>query len=155
MKQDRRHADETSPVRNALPGFSRTLLWGLVAAATAVAFAVAVAIYWRSAPPHEDDRYADTLPFRPKVAYSGADVTVTNAGGQPYLDTQLTLFVGWTACHARLGTIPPGEKMSIPLRAFMYEDGTRFDPDATKAKLLEVRARMGGYEVHRDLPPPQ
>lgn len=77
-----------------------------------------------------------------------------NTEEEAYFDTQLTFFVGWTKCHAQAGTIGPGQEARIPLHTFVFEDGKRFDPGTMKAKLLEVKARMGGYEVHRDLPAP-
>ena len=153
MKAEPRQIEESLPKPSVRSRASRVLLSLLIVSAVLV-LAIAVVLYWRSAPLAAPDPYA-TLPFRPKVTYDGSHLTVINTEKESYLDTQLTLFVGWTTCRVSVGTIPPGREVSIPLSAFAYEDGKPFDPANTKAKLLEVRAHMNGYEVHRDLPPPQ
>jgi hypothetical protein len=132
---------------------SRTagVLVALLALSVMAGVTIALVLHWRRVPP---DPYFG-LPFRPKVSYEGSHLTVVNTEKEPYLDTQLTLFVGWTSCRVRLGTILPGKEVRVPLSSFAYDDGKLFDPVKTKAKLLEVRATMNGYEVHRDLPPPQ
>jgi hypothetical protein len=117
--------------------------------------AVGVALYSRSASTHVGDSYDDNLPFRPRIVYSSSDITVVNTETEPYYEVQLTLFVGWTACRVMLGTINSGSQVSIPLTEFKYDDGTFFDPISSRAKLLEVRARLKGQDVHRDLPPPR
>lgn len=134
-------------------GTRRRTVWALCAAGFA-ALAVVVALQWRGGRLWPEDPYDDPLPFRPRVSYRGADVIVSNPGGEPYAETELTLFVGRTSCRTRVGRVAPGETVSVPLRDFTYDDGSRFDRDATKASLLEIKARMGGQEVHRDLPPP-
>jgi hypothetical protein len=145
--------DRSSPVKNSWFSISRVIAG--VAIFVVLTIAIAVGLFWRNGVSHVVDSYSDTLPFRPKIIYSGSDITVTNTGEEPYLDTQLTLFVGWTTCHASLGTISPGSSASVSFSAFVYEDGKHFEPTISRAKLLEVRARMNGYEVHRDLPPPK
>ncbi len=153
MKDEPREIEESSPEPSDRLRISRVLLWLLTVSAV-VALTIAVALHWRGPALTAPDPYA-TLPFRPKVTYYGSQLTVINTEKESYLDTQLTLFVGWTTCRVSVGTIPPGREVSIPLSAFTYEDGKPFDAANTKAKLLEVRAHMNGYEVHRDLPPPQ
>jgi hypothetical protein len=123
-------------------------------AAAALAAAVLVALQWRVEPLLPEDPYRDALPFRPRVSYRGAEVIVSNPGSETYAETELTLFAGWTSCRAWVGAVPAGETVRVPLHEFKYEDGSRFDPDAGRARLLEIKARMGGREVHRDLPPP-
>jgi hypothetical protein len=117
--------------------------------------AAGVALYSRTAPTHVGDSYDDDLPFRPRVIYSSSSITVVNTETEPYSDVQLTLFVGWSSCHATLGTIEPGALASIPFTHCQYDDGNFFDPLSSSAKLLEVRAHFKGWEVHRDLPPPR
>src|SRR5678810_960398 len=78
---------------------------------TILALTAALALVWRSPDRHVGDSYPDTLPFRPKIIYVGRNITVLNPENAPYIDTQLTLFVGTTRCHASAGTIEPGEKI--------------------------------------------
>jgi len=145
---------EESSRRSKLTPRTSRLLFGLLAVAVVFAMTVALIIRWPSGPAATPDPYFG-LPFRPKVSSDGSRLTVLNTEKEPYLDTQLTLFVGWTTCRVRVGTIMPGKEVSVPLGAFAYDDGKPFDSVKTKAKLLEIRATMNGYEVHRDLPPPQ
>jgi hypothetical protein len=132
----------------------RRIVCGLVVAAV-VAVALAVALKWRGpAQITPADPYA-AVPFRPEVIYSLPDVTIINTEAEPYLDTRLTLYVGWTPYRVRVGTLRPGERATRPLRDFVEDGGDRFDPATKQAAHLEVSARMGGYEVHKDFPPPQ
>ena len=117
--------------------------------------AVAVALYSRTATTHVGDSYGDSLPFRPRVIYSGSSITVVNTETAPYSEVQLTLFAGRTACRISLGTIDPGAQVSASISDCKFDDGTSFDGDSSTAKLLEVRARFRDREVHRDLPPPR
>jgi hypothetical protein len=131
----------------------RRVVCGLAVAAVVVV-ALAVALRWRGpAQTVPADPYA-AVPFRPRIIYDLPDVTVVNTEAEPYLDTRLTLYVGWTPYRVWVGTLRPGERVTRPLRDFVEEGGERFDAVARKAEHLEVRARMGGYEVHKDFPPP-
>ncbi|HYP25141.1 MAG TPA: hypothetical protein VE262_00345 [Blastocatellia bacterium] len=152
MKETRRQPEEDPSAGNARSPVFRALLW---AAALSGILALAVsALHWRSEPvPDISDPYA-ALPFRPRVTYDSMDVAVSNTEGEPYLDTRLNLYVGAMAYSVQVGTLKPGETMTRSLRAFTSQHGESFDPATHKAILLEVRARFGGYDVHKDFPPP-
>jgi hypothetical protein len=89
------------------------------------------------------------------VTYDSLGVTISNTEQEPYLDTRLNLYVGVTIYSVQVGTMRPGETITRSLRTFSNERGENFDPDNQKAILLEVKARFSGYDVHKDLPPPQ
>ena len=138
---------------NIRPNASRILLWGLVVAAV-LALIIVFTLHRRNSTKVASDPYA-AVPFRPQLTYKLPDVIVKNTEREPYLDTRLTIYVGWTPYRVWLGTLAPGETATRPLRAFTDEQGRSFDPATLKAEHLEVRARMGGYEVHKDFPPPR
>jgi hypothetical protein len=131
------------------------LVMKVIALSAVLVLAVGVALYSRTAGTHVGDSYEDNLPFRPKVIYSSSSITVVNTETEPYSEVQLTLFFGRSACQMSLGTINPGSRASTSLSECKFDDGTFFDPVASTAKLLEVRARFKQQEVHRDLPPPR
>jgi hypothetical protein len=54
-----------------------------------------------------------------------------------------------------IGTIRPGETIKRSLRGLTNERGESFSPGIPKTSELEVRARFGGYDVHKDFPPPR
>ena len=110
-------------------------------------------IRWLRATTPAGDPYA-ALPFRPRVAYDSSNVTITNTEAEPYLDTSLNVYVGGTLYSAQLGTIPPGVTVQRPLRSLTNERGESFAPNVPGISELEVRARFGGYAVHKDFPPP-
>jgi hypothetical protein len=130
------------------------LLMKVLVLSVVMCAAVALALYSRTPPTHVGDSYDDDLPFRPRVIYSGSSVAVVNTETKPYYDVQLTLFVDRSTCRANLGTIDAGTLARVPLGQFKFDDGTGFDSISSTARLLEVRARFEGREVHRDLPPP-
>jgi hypothetical protein len=126
-----------------------------VAVSVILALALVVALHWRREPTATtSDPYA-SLPFRPRVTYDSQNVTVSNTEEEPYLDTRLNLYVGVIAYSAQIGTMNPGQTITRSLRTFANERGETFDPAAHKAILLEVRARFGGYDAHKDFPPPE
>ena len=153
MKETRRQIEEASSAGKTRSPIFRVLLWGAV---VSLILALAVAAFnWRREPAaNTSDPYA-ALPFRPKVTYDSLDVTVSNTEDEPYLDTRLNLYVGATAYSVQIGTMNPGETMTRPLRAFTNKRGESFDPAAHEAILLEVQARFGGYDTHKDFPPPE
>lgn len=152
MKETRRRPEEAAPTGNTRLGTSRTLLWGM-AAAVILALAVAAALHRRRPAANPSDPFA-AVPFRPRVTYESSDVAVSNTEGEPYLDTSLHLYVGAIRYSARVGTIRPGETVKRSLRSLTNEHGESFAPGAPRTSQLEVRARFGGYEVHKDFPPP-
>jgi hypothetical protein len=154
MKESRHQPDETSSTANTRLTISRILLWA-VAVSAILALAFIVALHSRpDFTANTSDPYA-ALPFRPGVTYDSLDVTIINTEEEPYLDTRLNLYVGAIVYSVKLGTMHPGEKIIRSLRTFTNEHGESFDPATHKAILLEVRARFGGYDVHKDFPPPQ
>jgi hypothetical protein len=88
------------------------------------------------------------------VTYESSDVIVGNTEEEPYLDTSLIIYVGATRYRMQIGTIRPGETIKRSLRGLTNERGESFSPGAPKTSELEVRARFGGYDVHKDFPPP-
>lgn len=153
MKETRRRSQEASPKGDARLPASRILPWG-VAVSIGLTLALIGVLYWRrGAPPQTSDPYA-ALPFRPTVTYESSNVTIGNTEGEPYLDTSLNLYVGATLYSVRVGSIRPGETITCSLRSLTNERGEGFIPGAPQTSELEVRARFGGYDVHKDFPPP-
>jgi hypothetical protein len=128
------------------------LLWAVVA----IAFAAAVfaVIRWRQANTNANDPYA-AVPFRPRVSYDSQNVSITNTEAEPYIDTSLNSYIDGTLYSAQLGTIRPGLTVQRPLRSLANERGESFDPTRAGISELEVRARFGGYAVHKDFSPPK
>ena len=104
--------------------------------------------------PKTNDPYAN-IPFHPRVTYDSLNVTIANTEAEPYLNTSLNLYVGATLYSVQVGTIRPGETVTRPLRSLTNEHGESFNPNTPKTSELEVRARFGGYDVHKDFPPPR
>jgi len=129
-----------------------SLLSGVVAIAlVALLFGV---LRWRQPRlSNTNDPYA-TVPFRPRVSYDSQNVSITNTEAEPYADTSLNVYIDGTLYSAQLGTILPGKTVQSPLRSLTNERGERFDPIRAGISELEVRARFGGYDVHKDFPPP-
>ena len=152
MKETRRRPEEAAPTGNTRLGTSRIFLWGM-AAAIILALAVAGVLHRRRPAANPSDPLA-AVPFRPRVTYESSDVAVSNTEGEPYLDTSLHLYVGAVRYSARVGTIRPGESVRRSLRSLTNERGESFAPGAPRTSQLEVRARFGGYDVHKDFPPP-
>lgn len=100
------------------------------------------------------DLYA-TLPFRPGVIFESHRVTVTNTENDPYQDTRLNIYVGWTIYSAKIGMLSPGETVSRSFSEFINEKDEPFDPSVKKASHLEVRAQFRGNNDHKDFPPPE
>jgi hypothetical protein len=130
----------------------RILLWAAVASII-LASALAV-IYWRRHVMTNTSGPRATIPFRPKLSYDSSDVTISNTEDEPYLDVSLNIYVEATRYSLEIGTIPPGETVRRPLRSLTNERGESFNPGVPRTSELEVRARFGGYEVHKDFPPP-
>jgi hypothetical protein len=152
MKEIRRQPEDAASTNNTRLTALRVCLWGLALSAIVV-LTLAIASYWHGLNRKPDDPYA-TLQFRPRITYNSSDVTVINTEGEPYLDTKLTLYVAAIAYSVSVGTVRPGESLTRSLSVFTDEHGNNFDPAKQKAILLEVKARMGGYDVHKDFPPP-
>jgi hypothetical protein len=70
------------------------------------------------------------------------------------LNTSLNIYVGAIPYKLQIGTILPGETIRRSLRDLTNERGESFNAGTPRASQLEVRARFGGYEVHKDFPPP-
>lgn len=147
IRENSRHHKEPFPMENIR--LVILLLCGLLVSVVLSA----VALYRHSPTQATDDPYA-ALPFRPRVTYNLPDVAVINTEKEPYLDTRLTIYVGVVTYRAWVGTLRPGETATRPLREFTNERGDSFNLATQKADLLEVRAHTGGYEVHKDIPPP-
>ena len=153
MKETCDQSKGASPTRNAPSTIFRILLWG-TAASIILASALMGLLHWRrDSTITPSDPYA-TIPFRPKVTYDSSDVSISNTEEEPYLDTSLNIYVGATRYRRPIGTIHPGETIKCSLRSLTNERGESFDPAAPKISELEVRARFGGYDVHKDFPPP-
>ena len=132
----------------------RLLLWGM-AISVALALALVGAFHWRRGSSiNRNDPYT-RIPFRPGVAYDSLNVSISNTEDEPYLDTSLNLYVGAVLYRVQIGTIRPGETVTRSLHSFTNERGESLDPDAIRISELEVRARFGGYDVHKDFPPPR
>ncbi len=153
MKETSPRPGEASSIRDSSLPLFRILLWG-TAASVVLASALVGVLHWRrDSTTSTSDPYA-TLPFRPRVTYESSDVIVGNTEEEPYLDTSLIIYVGATRYRMQIGTIRPGETIKRSLRGLTNERGESFSPGAPKTSELEVRARFGGYDVHKDFPPP-
>jgi hypothetical protein len=127
-------------------------VWGLVA----IALAAILFTVFRGRPratTNATDPSA-AVPFRPRVSYESQNVSVTNTEPEPYLDASLNIYIDGTLYSAPLGTILPGQTVKRPLRSLRNERGKNFDPARAGISELEVRARFGGYAVHKDFPAP-
>jgi hypothetical protein len=153
MKETHHRFEETSSTTNARSTLFRILLWG-TAISIVLAGAVVGVLRWRKPPTSTSDPYA-TLPFRPKVTYDLPEVAISNTEAEPYLDTSLIIYVGATRYAMQIGTIRPGETIKRSLRDLTNERGESFSPGIPRTSELEVRARFGGYDVHKDFPPPR
>jgi hypothetical protein len=151
MKESRRQPEEASSTRNARPALSRLFLWGTAISIVLASVLVGVLHLRRDSKTRDPDA---TLPFHPTVTYDSADVTVGNTEAEPYLDTSLIIYVGATRYRMQIGTIRPGETVKRSLRSLTNERGESFSPGAPRTSQLEVRARFGVYDVHKDFPPP-
>ena len=153
MKDARHRPEEASSNGGARLTASRIPLWVTVAFIV-LASALAGLLHWRrDSTTNADDPYAG-IPFRPEVTYNSSEVTISNTEGEPYLDTSLNIYVGATLYRVRVGTVRPGETVKRPLRSLTNERGESFEPGSPGTSELEVRARFGGYDVHKDFPPP-
>jgi hypothetical protein len=154
MKKIRHQPKEASSTESARLTLFRILLWGMVASIV-LALALVGVLHWRrDSTTKTSDPYA-TIPFRPKVTYDSSDVTISNTEEEPYLDTSLNIYVEATRYRMQIGTIRPGETIKRSLRGLINERGESFNPGAPRTSELEVRARFGGYDVHKDFPPPR
>jgi len=152
MKETRYQAEDSS-IRNARLTLFRILLWVTVAAIV-LGLTLIIALHRRQANAIEtSDPYA-RIPFRPKVTYDSLNVTVTNTEEEPYLNTSLNIYVGAILYREEVGTIRPGESVTRPLSSLTNEHGESFKSNSPRTSELEVRARFGGYDVHKDFPPP-
>ena len=153
MKETYPQSKEASSTGKARLPLFRLVLWG-TAAAILFASALVGVLHWRrTSTTNPSDPYA-TIPFRPKVTYDSSDVIISNTEEEPYLDTTLNIYVEATRYRMQIGTIRPGEIIKRALRNLTNERGESFKPGVPKTSELEVRARFGGYDVHKDFPPP-
>lgn len=120
----------------------------------AIILALVCVLYWRGTFTTNPRDSEASLPFRPKVVYHEAEVTITNPEAEPYVNTSLHIYIESTRYEAQVGTIRPGESVSRALSSLKNERGESFTPGAHRTSELEVRARFGGYNVHKDFPPP-
>jgi hypothetical protein len=153
MKETHQQSSEASANGHAGLTIFRILLWGM-AASVVLALAFVVALHWRRESKAMTSDLYNTIPFRPRVTYDSLNVTISNTEAEPYLETSLNLYVGATLYSLQIGTIRPGETITRPLRTLTNERGESFNPGMPKTSELEVRARFGGYDVHKDFPPP-
>lgn len=153
MKENRRQPEEASSNRNARSTLFRILLWG-TAASVVLAFALAGVLHWRRDSTTSTSDAHVTLSFLPKVTYDSSDVTISNTEAEPYLDTSLIIYVDATRYRMQIGTIRPGETIKRSLHSLINERGESFSSGAPRTSELEVRARFGGYDTHKDFPPP-
>jgi hypothetical protein len=134
----------------------RTFLRILVLAAVAsIGLGTALDVfYWRRNLTTNTRDRRNTIPFQPRVTYDSSNVTISNTEDEPYLDTNLNIYVESTRYTLKIGTIVPGEIIKRPWRSLTDERGESFSPGVARTSELEVRARFGGYDVHKDFPPP-
>ena len=102
----------------------------------------------------ENDVYA-RVPFRPNLVCDSRGMTLANTEDAPYLDTRITIYVGWVNYTAIVGTVEPGQKVSRQFVDFANAKGEVFDPENQKGAHIEVRASFRGYDDHKDFPPPR
>ena len=153
MKETCHHPKEASSTGNARLTLFRILLWGTAASIVLASAFVGVLHWQRDSTTNTSDPYA-TIPFRPKVTYDSSDMSISNTEEEPYLDTSLIIYVDATRYRMQIGTIRPGETIKRSLRSLTNERGESFSLGAPRTSELEVRARFGGYDVHKDFPPP-
>lgn len=153
MKETRRQSEEAASTGKARSTAFGILPWAIAVSIVLTSALVGVFYLRRDSTTSADGPYAG-VPFRPRVTYDSSSVTVTNTEAEPYFETSLNLYVGATLYSARAGTIRPGESVTRPLRSLTNERGESFEPGTPKTSELEVRARFGGYAVHKDFPPP-
>ena len=153
MKETRQQHEEASSNRNARSTLFPILLWGMAISVVLASVLVGVLHWQRDSTPSTSDPYA-TLPFLPKVTYDSSDVIISNTEAVPYLDTSLIIYVDATRYRMQIGTIRPGETIKRSLHNLTNERGESFSPGAPRTSELEVRARFGRYDVHKDFPPP-
>lgn len=152
--KDARHRPEEAPSNGGRRLNASRIPLRVAVALIVLASALAGLLHWRRAPTtNASDPYAD-IPFRPQVTYNSSEVTISNTEGEPYLDTSLNIYVGATRYRVQVGTIRPGETVKRSLRGLTNERGESFEPGSPGTSELEVRARFGGYDVHKDFPPP-
>jgi hypothetical protein len=153
MKETRHRPQEASPNGDARLTTPRIILWG-ISVSIVLTLALIGALHWRRGPTADTSDPYPTLPFHPRVTYDSSNVTISNTEEESYLDTSLNLYVGATLYSVRLGSVRPGESITCSLRSLTNERGESFIPGAPRTSELEVRARFGGYDVHKDFPPP-
>jgi hypothetical protein len=153
MKETRHQSEEAASTGKARLTAFGILPWAIVVSVVLTSAVVGVLHLRRDSTANTNGPY-DGVPFRPRVTYDSSNVTVSNTEAEPYFETSLNLYVGATLYSARLGTLRPGEAVTRPLRCLTNERGESFDPGTPKTSELEVRARFGGYAVHKDFPPP-
>lgn len=152
MKETRYQRKEASANEPGRLTLFRILLWAVV---TSIILGAALGVfYWRRNLTTNTRDLRNSIPFHPKVTYDSADVTISNTEDEPYLDTNLNIYIESTRYSLKIGTIVPGEIIKRPWRSLTDERGESFRPGVPRTSELEVRARFGGYEVHKDFPPP-
>ena len=153
MKETAHQSEEASSAAKPRLNVSRILFWGMAVTVVLALVLVGVLPWRRGSTDHPKDPYA-TIPFRPRVTYDEISVAVTNTEQQPYLDTSLNIYIDGTLYSVYIGTIAPGETVTRSLKSLTNKRGERFTPHTARTSELEVRARFGGYDVHKDFPPP-
>lgn len=153
MKETRHRSQEASPNGAARSTATRLILWG-VAVSVVLTLTLIGALRWRRGATADTSGPKAALPFHPRVTYDSSNVTVSNTEEEPYVDASLNLYVGATLYSVRIGSLRPGESATRSLRSLTNERGESFIPGTPQTSELEVRARFGGYDVHKDFPPP-
>jgi hypothetical protein len=153
MKEAHRQSEEATSTGKASVKTPRTFSRAIAVALVLTLTPVVVLMLRQGSVTNTNDPYAG-VPFRPRVTYDSSNVSVSNSEEEPYFDTSLNIYVGATLYSVRVGTILPGDTITRPLRSLTDERGGSFEPGAPKTSELEVRARFGGYNVHKDFPPP-
>jgi hypothetical protein len=154
MNESSRSPEQTAPAGSARWFSFRIALALLALGVVLTVVFIGVSRWRRSSIANTSDPYA-AVPFRPKVTYEASNVSVSNTETEPYLDARLIVYVGAVVYSAQIGTIRPGETVTRSLRGLTNEQGESFDPTALHKSELEVRARFGGYDVHKDFPAPR
>jgi hypothetical protein len=153
MNETHHQHEEASSNRNARSTLLPILLWGMAVSVVLAAALVGVLYWQQDSTTCTSDSYVP-LTFLPKVTYDSSDVTISNTQEEPYLDASLIIYVDATRYRVQIGTISPGETIKHSLRSLTNERGERFSLGAPRTSELELRARFGGYDVHKDFPPP-
>ena len=85
-----------------------------------------------------------------RMARSGGDMVITNAGDQPWTACTVDLNAGVPggAFSSALPGVEPGERVSLPLGAFARADGQPFDPGAGRVHVVDLHCGTPGGPAH-------